>query len=108
MVDFDGGDAATAGVIGRSEGQREKHCDLDLSLHFCNRRCQDLRQLYGAEVSVAIGAKVICHGVSKKLHPLAQSPHCSTTFAGTSPEENNRFAIEDVVPVGSPCLTMTA
>ncbi|RWW58927.1 hypothetical protein BHE74_00034172 [Ensete ventricosum] len=24
-VDFDGGDAATAGAIGRSEGQREKH-----------------------------------------------------------------------------------
>ncbi|RZS08595.1 hypothetical protein BHM03_00039585 [Ensete ventricosum] len=26
-VDFDGGDAATAGAIGRSEGQREKRCD---------------------------------------------------------------------------------
>ncbi|RWV88283.1 hypothetical protein GW17_00049647 [Ensete ventricosum] len=26
-VDFGGGDAATAGAIGRSEGQREKRCD---------------------------------------------------------------------------------
>ncbi|RRT41248.1 hypothetical protein B296_00036802 [Ensete ventricosum] len=26
-IDFDGGDAATAGAIGRSEGQREKHYD---------------------------------------------------------------------------------
>ncbi|RRT35423.1 hypothetical protein B296_00051286, partial [Ensete ventricosum] len=26
-VDFDGGDAAMAGAIGRSEGQREKHYD---------------------------------------------------------------------------------
>ncbi|RWW67003.1 hypothetical protein BHE74_00025581 [Ensete ventricosum] len=54
-VDFGRGDVATAGVIGRSEGQREKRCSVEAVI--CCRWVGKVSLLVGADVTVVVHEK---------------------------------------------------